>query len=281
MSDANPSSLGMRDQSRTGIFSPTAGSWTNPVRWFINLNRRVAASIERKIPYAREDLYRRYDRTVVECLQRAPKPVVADVGGGRSCSFYELLDRSQNARVVAVDISEEELKANEEVEETRVADVSKGLPFEDGELGLVVSRTLLEHVSDVESFFDHANRVLCEGGFTIHLVPCRNAPFAVVARLVPFPIAKWLLQFLRPETKGTVEFPVFYDKCTNSEMRAALERSGFTVKHTLFSYYQSDYFDAFLPAFLVSALFGQMMSTINAKNLAAYMLVIAEKKTAV
>ena len=117
------------------------------------------------------------------------------------------------------------MKANEEVEETRVADVSKGL----------------------------ALRLWSSG---------------------------WRRGRLQ-ETKGTVEFPVFYDKCTNSEMRAALERSGFTVKHTLFSYYQSDYFDAFLPAFLVSALFGQMMSTINAKNLAAYMLVIAEKKTAV
>ena len=201
------------------------------------------------------------------------------MGGGRGCSFRHLLNNSPDARVVAVDISADELALNEEVDEKRVADVSKGLPFQEGEVGLLASRTLLEHVSDVGAFFEHASRALCDGGYTVHLVPCKYAPFAILARLIPFPIVRWMLQSLRPETRGIVEFPAFYDKCTYSISLYVLECNDFSVVHTAFSYYQSDYFDAFIPAYLVSTLYELVVSAINARNLATYMLVVAQKRT--
>ena len=71
-----------------------------------------------------------------------PGSAIVDLGGGRHCPFGDEVNRAQGIRVIAVDISQEELDANRTVDETRVADVAAGLPFADGEVSLLVSRTL-------------------------------------------------------------------------------------------------------------------------------------------
>ena len=249
------------------------------VRRLVDFNKRLSAKLEKHLPQAKEDLYALYDRTVAEHVSHLPEAsLVVDVGGGRSCSFAAYLDKLRGpVRLIAVDISEEELRHNSDVDETRVADAGAGLPFGDGEVSLVVSRTVLEHVADVEAFVAHTSRVLCDGGHAIHLVPCRNAPFAVIARLIPFNIAKAVLHFMRPESVGVVEFPVFYDRCTYDQMRAAHLRHGFSSFEASVSYYQSDYFEAVFPAYLISALYELIVRACRARNLGAYMLVIARK----
>ncbi|HLF77415.1 MAG TPA: methyltransferase domain-containing protein [Dehalococcoidia bacterium] len=266
---------GMRDHARRDVYRP--GSGLTPVRRFINLNRRLSAAIERRLPQAKDDLYARFDTLVAEYQRIAPNGVIADVGGGRTCSFAGLIDRCPGTKLIAIDISAEELSFNHDADETLIGDVNRGLPLSDGEAGLIVSRTLLEHVADNEAFIRDSSRALAKGGYAIHLVPCRNAPFAVVARVMPFALAKWLLHFFRPETTGLVEFPVFYDKCTFSEMKRTFKRHGFRSVTAHLSYYQSDYFDAFLPAYLASATYELTVRTLGRKDLAAYMLVIAQK----
>ncbi len=137
--------------------------------------------------------------------------MAADVGGGRTCSYAHLLP-AERARLVAVDVSAEELALNEEADEMRVADITRGLPFEDGELAFLSSRAVMEHLPDVGSFVGHAHRVLAPGGRTIHLFPGRYALFALAARLLPFDPLKWLLHRVYPHTHEVVEFPVFYDR---------------------------------------------------------------------
>lgn len=252
---------------------------TTPLRAFINFNKRLSAVLGKRLPQARGDLFARYDRTVAEHVSRLPESsLVVDVGGGRSCSFAaQLGDARHRIRLIGVDISEEELRHNSDVDETRVADVTDKLPFEDGSVGMVVSRTVLEHVEDVEAFIAQASRVLVKGGYSIHLVPCRNAPFAVIARLVPFNLAKAALHFMRPESVGLVEFPVFYDQCTYSQMRRAHLRAGFSSVEAIVSYYQSEYFDALLPAYALSAAYELVIRGLGARDLAAYALIIARK----
>ncbi len=247
------------------------------IRQFINFNRKLSAALERHLPYTHPDPFVLYDETVAKYQHRAPRPIIADIGGGRSCSFVNLIDRSRGTKVVAVDISEEELSHNRDADEKRVADVRVGLPFRDGEVGLLVSRTLLEHVGDVEAFIADSSRVLCDGGYAIHLFPCRYAPFAIIGRLLPFSLAKSILHFIKPESVGVVEFPVFYDKCNYSAMKKALSQNRFRNIKAFVSYYQSSYFDAFFPAYLVSVLYEVVISTIGAKDLAAHMVVVAQR----
>ena len=181
-------------------------------------------------------------------------------------------------RIVGVDISDEELAYNDLVDEKRVADATKSLPFEDGEAGMVVSRTLVEHLADVDGFIANASRALAPGGYTIHLVPGRYSLFALAGRAVPFPLAKRILHILRPEMKGIVEFPVFYDRCYWTALHDVFHAHDLDVVHAEVSYSQADYFDAFLPAYLACGAFEKIVSALNAKQLAAYVLIVGTKR---
>ncbi len=46
------------------------------------------------------------------------------------------------------------------------------------------------------------------------------------------------------------------------------------------SYYQSQYFDFFVPLYLVSALYEALIQALGVKNLCAYLLIVARKKGA-
>jgi ubiquinone/menaquinone biosynthesis C-methylase UbiE len=245
---------------------------------FLRLNFRLSAAVQARLQDNSTNLYRRYDEVVARSVPRSPDAVVVDVGGGRGCSFvHHLPARASRARIVAVDVSPEELASNRDVDETRVADIVHGLPFEDGQVQLIASRTTLEHVPDVDAFFRHAARVLAPGGLAIHLIPSRYSLFAIAARLLPFGPTKALLHRLYPWTKEVVEFPVFYDRCYPSGIEESLERHGFRDVRIEVSYNQTGYFAAFFPAYLLCVLYESIVRRLGLRNLAAYMLVVAEK----
>jgi hypothetical protein len=60
-------------------------------------------------------------------------------------------------------------------------------------------------------------------------------------------------------------------------MRRAHVRAGFTSVEAVVSYYQSDYFDAVFPVYLLSATYELIIRAFRARDLAAYVLVIARK----
>jgi ubiquinone/menaquinone biosynthesis C-methylase UbiE len=245
---------------------------------FLRLNRRLSAAVQARLQDPASNLYRRYDEVVARSVPRSPDAVVVDVGAGRGCSFvHRLPARASRARVVAVDVSPEELAANRDVDETRVADIAHGLPFEDGQVQLIASRTVLEHVPDVDAFFRQAARVLAPGGLSIHLIPSRYSLFAIAARLLPFGPTKGLLHRLYPQTKEVIEFPVFYNRCFPAGIEDSLERQGFQAVRIEVSYNQTDYFAAFFPAYLLCLLYESIVRRLGLRNLAAYMLVVAER----
>jgi ubiquinone/menaquinone biosynthesis C-methylase UbiE len=118
-----------------------------------------------------------------------------DLGRGRQCASATAVPRERDVRLVAVDISAVELSHNHDADETAVADVARGLPFADGEVDLLVSRVLLEHVDGVPAAIQHIARVMKPGGRTIHFMPGRNARFALAARMLQFGAPVRLLHF--------------------------------------------------------------------------------------
>jgi ubiquinone/menaquinone biosynthesis C-methylase UbiE len=218
--------------------------------------------------------YRHYDDLVGEAAAALePGSAVVDLGGGRKCSFADQVDRSNGTRIVAVDISDEELRANDSVDETVVADVSAGLPFSDGMVSLLVSRTLLEHVRDVPAAIGHIGRVTGAGGRTIHLVPCRNSLFAIAARIVPWRFAKRLVHLLLPASQGVVEFEPFYDHCEPEELERLFRAAGFDEVRVEVCWAQADYFYAFFPLFLMVWGYQSLLKRLGVRRLAAYAIV--------
>lgn len=245
------------------------------LRCFLRANTRLSAHFDRRGDAA---LYGRYDDDVAVAVSSMPDGgVVADIGGGRTCSFAERLPPDKGVRIVAVDVSADELDANTTAHETRVADVSRHIPFRDGEIDLLVSRTVLEHVPDLESAAREMARVLRPGGQTLHLLPCRYALFALIARVVPFDLAKRVLHTIVPGSEGVVEFDVYYDHGHPRELERVFSAAGFRDVEVECIWDQTGYFHAFFPAFLLVLLYQRTAARLRLRVLASYAIVRATR----
>ena len=245
------------------------------VQRFLQANTRLSSRFDNRRDAA---LYARYDNDVALALEALDsEAIVADIGGGRSCSFAERIPVEKTIKIVAVDISADELAANATAHETRVADISQHIPFNDAEVDLVVSRTVLEHVPDVRSAVHEMARVLKPGGRTLHLLPCRYALFAIIARVLPFDLAKRVLHTLIPGSRGVVEFDVFYDRGHPRELERVFSTAGFREVEVECTWDQAAYFHAFFPAFVIVMLYQRLAQLLRLRFLASYAIVRARR----
>ena len=245
---------------------------------FFEINRGLCKRIESRLPQARIPIFRLYEKVVVGYMNARPNQIILDIGGGKSCPFAQYRDPRLNARIIAVDVSREALENNHDVDEKRVADVTQGLPFGNGEVDLIVSRTVLEHLQNPEAFIGIARRILKRNGYFITLFPSKFAPFAFLNVLLPEKVSTKLLSYFFPESRSLTGFPAFYEKCYYSAIKSLLEKHGFVTLDTYLSYYQSHYFRFFVPLFLASALYEIVLQALGAKDLCAYVLVVARKQ---
>jgi SAM-dependent methyltransferase len=248
------------------------------LRTLFNANRRMSRWLEARLPQAKADPYGDYARLVADRMNARPQQLLADIGGGRSCPFAEYRRPELETRIVAVDVSEDEIRLNSDVDETRVADIMQDLPFETSEVDMIVSRSVLEHLDDLEAFVIASKRVLKPGGSFIHVFPNRYALFAVLNRALPHRISQRLLYFFQPQMAGICGFPAFYDRCSYTEIKDLLIAHGFEVERVDVSYYQSRYFDFFFPAFVVSAVYEMIVRALGARDLGAYVTVVAHRR---
>jgi SAM-dependent methyltransferase len=246
------------------------------------MNKRVSYRIERHLPQRQFDIQTTYDHTVATHMATlSSRAIVVDVGAGKECTFARYRKRDAEVRIIGVDRSSDELGKNPDVDEKRVADVTLGLPFEAGEADMVVSRSVIEHLRDSELFVREASRVLKPGGYCIHLFASRFAPFAIANRMLPPKVATKLLNTMHPECSGKLGFESHYNKTYVSAMRTLLIRNGFEVENVFVSYYQSGYYNFFLPLYLLSAIYELLVKTLRVENLAAKVLIVAKKRTIV
>ena len=244
----------------------------------MKLNERASLGLERHLPQARENPYHAYRELVGELLRKRDGIVVVDVGGGRESTVAQLRPAGSTTRLIAVDISAEELALNDAVDEKRVADVVQGLPFDSGEVDAIVSSSVLEHLENLEAFVAHSARVLKPGGYWIHVFSSKFAPYSIANQLLPEHLAHRILLALKPGTEGKCGFRAYYDRCYYSAARRLLRRHGFDEVEVRVSYYQSWYVTSFLPAYLLSSFYELVVRAFKARNLGAYVVVVARKR---
>jgi ubiquinone/menaquinone biosynthesis C-methylase UbiE len=249
----------------------------NPARAFLDLNRRLSQAVADVLPQQRDMPEDRYAEFVVRAIRRKPDQLVVDVGGGKTLRYAEHIAPGE-ARIIAVDVSEAELSVNEHVSETRVADVTKHLPFADGEVDIITSSSVLEHLPDVSGFFAEASRVLKDGGVMIHVFPGGYAPFAILNRMLPESAKRWLLFRLYPETEGLCGFRAFYDHCYYDGIVRQCKQHDFQVDAAVAGYFGSSlYVTVFFPLFLVTRLFELAAWAFRARNLSAQVTIEASR----
>jgi SAM-dependent methyltransferase len=237
---------------------------------FLRLNRRMSHAL--RMPHA-EDLHAEYVDVVRDAIRAARPRLVVDVGGGKRCPFADA--RAPGTRIVAVDVSAEELQHNTDVDEIRVSDATRALPFEDGSVDLLTSRSALEHFPDLDPFFAETARVLSPGGETIHVFPCRWAPFALVNQALPRPVSRWALHSFLEGSRGIHGFPAHYDRCWPSAIERLARDHGLVIRELRLSWYQSEYFAFLTPAYVASCAYELLVRRLGARNLCAYMLLRA------
>ena len=244
-----------------------------PIRAFVESNRRASTAIERKLllPEPLDEVY----GLVAARAMNASAGLVVDIGGGRRCLFAKY--RRSAAEIVAVDISPEELSHNEDVDRRIVADVTKKLPFASNSVDVICSRSVVEHLPDVDRFLVEAHRVLRPGGLAVSLFPSKNAPYALIKRALPHSVGRRLLHLVKPYSKDFLGFPTYYQQCTLRAMKRALRRQGFETVETRVSYYQADYFKFLFPLYILNVAFELAAKKTRCTPLAASVLIVARK----
>ncbi len=194
--------------------APASTGLPAPIEGFFEANRRVSKLVEPIFPPARLDIGAVYERVVVEIVACHPNGVVVNVGAGKRCRLAEDPGLAAGVTIVASDISSHELARNRAVSARVVADASKALPFADATVDVLMSRSVLEHLPNVDAFMGEAARVLKPGGHSVHLFSGRWSPYTILNRLLPHRFARRLLFALRPSVAGTSGFKAFYDRCS-------------------------------------------------------------------
>lgn len=247
------------------------------LRSLVDANVRLSARVSPRLESSNLFIAAFDERVAREANALGGGALIADVGGGRRCAFAAAVDRGRGARIVAVDSSAAELAANADVDERRTADAAGSLPFADGEVDLLVSRAVLEHVDGVAAAAREMHRALAPGGRTLHLASCRYALFAIGARLLPQRLLLRALHALVPATRGVVEFDVFYDHCHPRALERVFADAGFHDVQVRCCWSQTDYFTPCFPVFLLVAAYQELARALGLRTLAAYVVLSATR----
>lgn len=245
---------------------------------FVRLNVQVCDWIERRLPRSfRPPLKDIHQDLVAEYMNSTPNNVVLDVGGGHYCPFAQQRDPSMGTKIIAADISSEQLQRNTMVDDVVACDACRALPFKDDSVDLVVTRTLMEHLANNEVFLSETLRVLRPGGRTLHVFPGRYAPFAILNRILPHRMVVAVLFAVFPRWRDHCGFPAYYTNCYAPRISTIMRDQGYEIELVKLRYYQSIYFKFLVPLYILSLAYDLAMWGIGLQPTASQILLVGRK----
>jgi len=243
---------------------------------WIRLNRRLSRclyAVARRVTQRRpgcED----FDKRLFPALLK-PGIRVLDVGGGKHPLIPTETKERLGLHVVGLDISAGELAQAPQgaYDSVVVGDVAHARLTE--QFDLIVSRTVLEHVADTSAAIANLAGALREGGVMAHFMPCRNALFAIVSRLLGNRIGRAILFSVYPEMRKGSGFAAYYDHCVPREMTQLCQDCGLEVR--THCYFESEYFNFFVPLYAAELLRHLACLWLGAESFAETFTVIARR----
>lgn len=249
----------------------------NAIRRFLNLNERLSRDFNIRVDRwsGRRSGMVEFDRRLLPELLR-PGLRVLDVGGGKQPLIGSLAKQQHALHVTGLDLSADELAAAPEgaYDATIVGDVSTAVLA--GPYDLIVSRTVLEHVPDTAATLHNLAGALAPGGVMAHFLPCGNAPFALLNRLLGPSLGSRLLWSIFPQNRQIAGFPAYYDGCNPSRFRRLCEAEGLEIVE-LNAYFYSDYGRFLLPFHVVDTARQLALLKAGATDLAETFTIVARK----
>ncbi|HUA55131.1 MAG TPA: methyltransferase domain-containing protein [Candidatus Sulfotelmatobacter sp.] len=246
------------------------------LRWFVLRNKALCLALTPR-RYQPDRLYRRYDALVAGLVAAARGQTILDVGAGKWSSYADGLTAKNACIFIGLDVDADELELNPFLDRCVLADAASAIPLPPGSVDLAISRATIEHIRDNRQFLANLHRVLKPGGRLICVFAGRNAPFAVLNRLLPPRASRFLIDRLMPDRKDHLGFPTHYDHTTWRGFSRLLAHTGFTIDDVETHYFSSNYFAFFLPVYLISLLGDAVRACLGIKALASYYLFVATK----
>ena len=246
--------------------------------WNRKLSRRERSFVARIVPGCENAGPRDFQERVLPGLL-APKQWVLDVGGGKHPAIPLQVKQDLGLHVVGLDISAAELAQAPAgaYDETIVGDIATvEIP---GKFDLVFSRTVMEHVSNPRAALANLTRVLAPSGLMAHVMPCRNAPFAIANRALGNKLARRLLFAIAPHKRENSGFRAHYLECTPARMSRLCRECGLEVIKTL-PYYNSGYTSFFAPLFTLELLRQATMAVFQLENWSETFALVARAPSA-
>lgn len=153
-----------------------------------------------------------------------PGAQILDVGAGRD-PILPPHARPEGASYVGLDVSAAELRAAPAgaYDSTVVADIGERVEELEGRFDLALSWGVFEHVASMERALENVRAYLQPGGRLVALLSGGRSAFALLSRVVPYPVANRLMTRLMDAQEGE-KFPTRYDCCTASELEPLLAR---------------------------------------------------------
>jgi SAM-dependent methyltransferase len=253
-----------------------AGLLSDFLRRFVHANVALSDRIEPSI-VEKTHAYTKYREAGTALLQLKPKTVL-DVGAGKQWHFTPSL-KGGNMRLIGFDIDHAEMAENALLDQRVCGDACESLGVPDQSVDLIMGRAVIEHLHDTASFLKSANRALREDGRLIVTFASRNAPFAVLNRILPRRLSRWLLLHLVPGSSGRLGFEAFYDRASFGEFKQSLTDAGFEIEEEFASYFSSSYYRFFVPLFVVGLGLNYLCYALGNPRLASYFMFIARKKS--
>lgn len=244
---------------------------------FFDINIALSNRIEKRLPGKfTKSLLHQHELLVTEEIRSRPNGIVLDIGGGRNSPFARHSD-SHNMHIIAADIDFEELAANQQVKDKLVLDATGTLPFRTNSIDLIVTRSVLEHLPETETFALECERVLAPQGKCLHVMPCKFAPFALINQTLPNKVAQAILYRIYPQWTDSCGFKAYYRNCYIPRMPNLFKKNNLTLERVEVRYYQSIYFKFLFPVYLLSVLYDLVLFGLDARPLACQALIVARK----
>ncbi len=249
----------------------------NTFQKFFQVNRHFCRKIEKLLPQATPNILSIYNETVSSIINLRQKTVVLDLGCGLSVPYTKYLKNRKGVRIVGVDISRQALNNNRDIDEKLLSNLEKPLPLAINSVDVISCRWTIEHIRNLDTFLNSCNKVIKKEGFFIGLSACRFSPFAIINRTLPKNLSAKILYFLNPNIKDKVGLPSFYKNGNNRTFKDLLNKHEFKIIKVYFGFYQSQYFDFFLPFYLISVFYELIIWKLKIYSFAPYLLFVAAK----
>lgn len=206
-----------------------------------------------------------------------PGMTVLDVGSGRNPTV-PVERRPHGTTYVGLDVSSEELLAagRNAYDSVVVADVSQPIPALVGQVDLVVSWQVFEHVKPLDIALTHLYEYLRPGGCLVSLFSGAWSAFGLVNRLMPNAIGNRLVeQSMRRTGTNQPVFPAYYDCCSERLLRRTMHQWSDVAIHPLFRGATYVHFSRILTrSYLI---YENAVRRAGLTNLATHYLLIARK----